>query len=213
MRYTFHDHIGLTLSPFAITGSRNSNVFDGNGLPNSNGLMGQVDYTLWPSSNSPLGSRVNSQIGVQFTAYGKFNGAQHNFDGNGADAGNSNALESLHVDRLLIRRRMALGAFLDRRRKTMHDPAAHDSRRFSRRSFLRIGVSAGTGAVLASVVVTSPAASATAKVSKQTASYQASPKGGARCGLCAFFQAPSSCDSVDGSISPTGWCMLFRAKG
>jgi hypothetical protein len=92
VRYTFHDHIGLTLSPFAITGSRNSNVFDGNGLPNSNGLMGQVDYTLWPSSNSPLGSRVNSRIGVQFTAYGKFNGAQHNFDGNGADAGNSNAL-------------------------------------------------------------------------------------------------------------------------
>jgi len=92
VRYTFHDHLGLTLSPFAIAGSHNGNVFDGNGSPDSNGVMGQVDYTFWPASNSPLGLRLNARVGLQFTAYGKFNGAKHNFDGNGAEAADNNAL-------------------------------------------------------------------------------------------------------------------------
>jgi hypothetical protein len=92
VRYTLHDRIGITLSPFSITGSRNANVFDGNGSPNSNGLMGQLDYTLWPASNSSLGPRVNARIGVQYTIYGKFNGARHNFDGAGANASDNNAL-------------------------------------------------------------------------------------------------------------------------
>jgi hypothetical protein len=92
VRYTFHDKIGVTLSPFSITGSRNTNVFDGTGAPNSNGLMGQVDYTLWPASSSPLGPRFNARVGVQYTLYGKFNGARHNFDGAGANATDNNAL-------------------------------------------------------------------------------------------------------------------------
>jgi hypothetical protein len=91
-RYTWHDKVGLTLSPFSITGSRNENVFDGNGLPDSNGLMGQVDYTLWPASNSPLGPRVNARIGVQYTLYGKFNGRRRNFDGQGGNASDNNVL-------------------------------------------------------------------------------------------------------------------------
>ena len=92
VRYTIHDRIGLTLSPFSITGSRNPNVFGGNGSPDSNGLMGEVDYTLWPASNSPLGPLVNARLGVQYTVYGKFNGARHNFDGSGANAADNNAL-------------------------------------------------------------------------------------------------------------------------
>jgi hypothetical protein len=92
IRYTIHDKIGLTLSPFSLTGSRNANVFQGNGLPDSNGIMGQIDYTLWPASNSPLGSRFNARIGLQYTLYGKFNGARHNFDGNGGNASDNNAI-------------------------------------------------------------------------------------------------------------------------
>jgi hypothetical protein len=93
-RYTLHDKIGFTLSPFSITGSRNENVFDGNGRPNSNGLMGQVDYTFWPSSDSPLGPRFNIRVGAQYTAYGKFNGRRHNFDGEGANASDNNVLRA-----------------------------------------------------------------------------------------------------------------------
>lgn len=91
-RYTWHDHVGLTVSPFSITGSHNANVFDGNGRPDSDGIMGQLDYTLWPSGNSPLGPRANARVGVQYTLYGKFNGRRHNFDGAGANAADNNVL-------------------------------------------------------------------------------------------------------------------------
>ena len=91
-RYTLHDKIGFTFSPFSVTGSNNGNVFTDNGRPDSNGLMGQVDYTLWPAGNSPLGPLVNARIGAQYTLYGKFNGRRHNFDGAGANATDNNAL-------------------------------------------------------------------------------------------------------------------------
>ncbi len=94
VRYTIHDRIGLTLSPFSITGSHNSNIFEGNGSPNSNGILGQLDYTLWPAGNSPLGPRVNARLGVQYTLYGKFNGARHNFDGNGGNASDNDVLRA-----------------------------------------------------------------------------------------------------------------------
>jgi hypothetical protein len=93
-RYTLHDRIGLTLSTFSISGSRNIRVFDGNGLPDSNGVMGQLDYTLWPTGNSPLGPRANARVGLQYTLYGKFNGARHNFDGSGSNAADNNVLRA-----------------------------------------------------------------------------------------------------------------------
>src|SRR5437763_2899568 len=74
VRYTWHDRLGLTLSPFSISGSRNSNVFDGSGSPDSDGLMGQVDYTFWPASNGPLWPRFNVRAGVPSTVYGKLHG-------------------------------------------------------------------------------------------------------------------------------------------
>jgi len=83
-RYTLHDKIGLVLSPFSITGSRNANVFQ-NGSPNSDGLMGEVDYTFWPDSDGPFGPLFNIRVGAQYTAYGKF-------DGRRSDASANNAL-------------------------------------------------------------------------------------------------------------------------
>lgn len=94
IRYTLHERIGFTLSPFSITGTRNADVFGGNGLPDSNGLMGQLDYTLWPTGKSPFGPLFNARVGLQYTVYGKFNGARHNFDGNGANAADNNALRA-----------------------------------------------------------------------------------------------------------------------
>ena len=91
-RYTLHDKVGFTLSPFSITGSHNENVFGGNGRPDSNGVMGQVDYTFWPAGNSPLGLLANARVGAQYTVYGKFNGRRHNFDDAGANASDNNVL-------------------------------------------------------------------------------------------------------------------------
>jgi secreted PhoX family phosphatase len=51
------------------------------------------------------------------------------------------------------------------------------------------------------------------KVAQSAAQYQASPKNGQQCSTCSHFQAPSSCEVVDGSISPNGWCALYTKKG
>lgn len=84
--------------------------------------------------------------------------------------------------------------------------------RVSRRRFLILG--AGAGGAIAGLGLLGPRAeAATAKVSKQTVSYQQGPKGEAHCGTCSFFQAPGSCNYVDGPISPAGWCVLYKKKG
>lgn len=92
VRYTWRNKIGVTVSPFSITGSRNFNLYGGNGEPDSNGLMGQIDFTPWGSAKSPLGPRFNARVGVQYTVYGKFNGRRRNFDLAGANAADNNAL-------------------------------------------------------------------------------------------------------------------------
>lgn len=82
----------------------------------------------------------------------------------------------------------------------------------SRRRFLHWGVAVGSGAAVGLDLLRSSADAATAKVSKETAGYQQSPRGQSRCGTCSFFQAPSSCNYVEGPINPSGWCTLYRAK-
>jgi high potential iron-sulfur protein len=42
--------------------------------------------------------------------------------------------------------------------------------------------------------------------------YQPSPKDGHQCDGCTLFQSPDSCQVVDGTISPTGWCKLWVKK-
>ncbi|MDE2435038.1 MAG: hypothetical protein KGM49_02140 [Sphingomonadales bacterium] len=91
--YSWHNKIGATVGAFSITGDSNSNLFGGpNASPDSNGVMAQVDYTPWGAGNSPLGQRVNVRVGVQYTAYGKFDGAGQNYDGAGANASDNNAV-------------------------------------------------------------------------------------------------------------------------
>jgi secreted PhoX family phosphatase len=50
------------------------------------------------------------------------------------------------------------------------------------------------------------------KVAQSAAQYQSSPKNGQQCSTCSHFQAPSSCELVDGSISASGWCALYTKK-
>jgi hypothetical protein len=91
------------------------------------------------------------------------------------------------------------------------DDTASGGKPVSRRNFLRVAT-AGGGAMLGMSLIGAPAAAATSKVPKQTVNYQPSPKGQARCGTCAFFQAPSGCNYVDGPINPNGWCVLYKAR-
>ena len=49
-------------------------------------------------------------------------------------------------------------------------------------------------------------------LSSPAVAYQASPKDGHQCDGCMLFQPPSSCQVVDGTISPTAWCKLWVKK-
>ena len=62
-------------APAAITGSAA-------GTPNSNGLMGEVQFMPW----------INTRFSVQYVAYQKFNGAKTNYDGSGRNASDNNTL-------------------------------------------------------------------------------------------------------------------------
>ncbi len=50
------------------------------------------------------------------------------------------------------------------------------------------------------------------KLAHDSAYYQATPNGSARCSTCALFVAPASCKVVSGAISPSGWCVLYAHR-
>ena len=72
------------------------------------------------------------------------------------------------------------------------------------------GSALGLGAAAAAMAVSQAAAQQ--KLSQADASYQSTPKGGQRCGVCFNFQQPNGCKFVQGDISPSGWCQLFAPK-
>ncbi|MGA3303976.1 MAG: high potential iron sulfur protein [Methylovirgula sp.] len=86
----------------------------------------------------------------------------------------------------------------------------------SRRTMLKhgIGVAVGTVAVSALAGIQP----ARAKASQAAAMYQGKPHGDKRCDGCSRFipgtttTADGTCQVVDGSISPQGWCALFAPK-
>ena len=71
---------------------------------------------------------------------------------------------------------------------------------------------AAVGGVVANVTgATIFEARAQQKMSQGEAKYQDSPKDVHMCVTCAFFEAPNSCDVVEGDISPAGWCQAFAS--
>jgi hypothetical protein len=51
-----------------------------------------------------------------------------------------------------------------------------------------------------------------AKLAQKAVRYQDTPKDGKRCDGCNLFVAPNACKSVEGTISPAGWCTLWVKK-
>jgi len=66
---------------------------------------------------------------------------------------------------------------------------------------------AGAATVLGATVTADAA-----KLSQKAVFYQDSPKGDQRCDNCSLFQPPSACKSVDGDVSPSGWCKIYVHK-
>jgi hypothetical protein len=81
----------------------------------------------------------------------------------------------------------------------------------SRRTILLRGVSCAAGAA----ALIGPAKNAQAAKMPQTSpavTYQSTPKDSHQCDTCLLFQAPNSCQVVDGVVSPSGWCKLWAKK-
>jgi hypothetical protein len=91
----------------------------------------------------------------------------------------------------------------------MPDISKTSSTRLSRRSLLLEAVvrAGGVATVLATAAI-HPAQAA--KMSQEAVNYQGSPKGPQQCSNCKLFTAPSACMSVDGTISPNGWCSIYQ---
>jgi len=79
------DHDALRYAPDPVDGSRT-------GKPDSSGVILQADWTPFGQSDSWKSPWVNFRIGVQYTAYSKFNGASHDYDGFGRDAKDNDTL-------------------------------------------------------------------------------------------------------------------------
>lgn len=53
---------------------------------------------------------------------------------------------------------------------------------------------------------------AQSKMDQKAVQYQDKPKGSQQCDKCSLFQSPDACKSVEGKISPQGWCAIFAPK-
>ena len=90
--YYWRNKVGVTVAMFDTTGSANPTIYAANRTlrPDSSGVTFQLDGTPFGGGGSPLGPRFNMRVGVQYTAYAQFNGASHNYDGQGANASDNN---------------------------------------------------------------------------------------------------------------------------
>lgn len=84
------------------------------------------------------------------------------------------------------------------------------ARSISRRDLLNV---AALSSALAALGANSSARAAPKKFTKEQAKYQPVPKNGQRCQTCSLWEPPTSCQVVEGTISPAGWCILYQPKG
>ena len=87
--YFYDRKIGGSLQIFSTTGTTDTLLFtpapvvgSRKGKPDNQGAVVELDYLPW----------LNTKLGVQYTAYSKFNGATSNYDGFGRHASDNNTL-------------------------------------------------------------------------------------------------------------------------
>jgi High potential iron-sulfur protein len=80
----------------------------------------------------------------------------------------------------------------------------------SRRQILTIVAGASITSAAAVTGASTPAQAA--KASQKIVKYQDTPKGEQRCENCVQFEAPSTCKTVDGTVTAQGWCMVYAKK-
>ena len=88
--YFYNRKIGGSLQLFSKTGSTDPVLYGSGtavigsltGSPDTRGLIVEADYLPW----------LNTKLGLQYTAYDKFNGASTNYDGFGRNASDNNTI-------------------------------------------------------------------------------------------------------------------------
>ena len=94
-RQTFSGSLGI----FTVSGSRDSVLFapaplsgSRSGAPDTRGYTLQLEYVPLGKIDSALRPWVNVRVGLQYTAYARFNGGAADYDGFGRSAGGNNSL-------------------------------------------------------------------------------------------------------------------------
>jgi high potential iron-sulfur protein len=87
-----------------------------------------------------------------------------------------------------------------------------DTSGISRRMVLTVAANAAGALTGVAALVGGSTSAQAAKAPQKAVKYQDMPKGEQRCDNCALFEPPSSCKTVDGTISPEGWCMIYAKK-
>jgi hypothetical protein len=91
--YIFDDTWSLTAGRFALRGTVDTTLYGtANGAPSNSGWTGEVAYLPFMQGGPSFWPWLNARIGLQYTAYDKFNGAAINFDGTGRKAHNNNTM-------------------------------------------------------------------------------------------------------------------------
>lgn len=95
----YKQHYGLTAAYFRNSGDQDALLYPSEpdvgsrvGRPDSSGTILQADWTPFGQSDSWNAPWVNLRLGVQYTAYSKFNGAHRDYDGFGRNASDNNTL-------------------------------------------------------------------------------------------------------------------------
>jgi hypothetical protein len=85
--------VGLTLGVFDVSGSANPVLLAANRTfrPDSSGFLLQLDGTPFGAAPEPA-RRLNLRVGLQYAHYGRFDGARHDIDGTGRNAGDNDTL-------------------------------------------------------------------------------------------------------------------------
>jgi hypothetical protein len=88
------------------------------------------------------------------------------------------------------------------------DSKNKDRAQVTRRAILR-GAAVAASAV---PVLLAGVSTAHAKATQKAVGYQDTPKGEQSCANCRVFEPPSSCKTVEGIVSPSGWCKIYIKK-
>lgn len=92
--YNFRQTWGASAGYFKTTGDSDATLYSSNTRtrPNTEGGVFQLDWTPFGKEDSWGSPWANLRLGAQYTAFSKYNGSSHNYDGSGRSASDNDTL-------------------------------------------------------------------------------------------------------------------------